>query len=1400
MNMGKYQMSDQTAGSRRSKSNANLPQFMNEQPVYTEIEEKQSWLNNNLHKLMVSVSVVWFAIVLIYITQFFGWSNLFLMMPDEFGGFLAGITLPLAIIWVVMAYIDRGTSFKQEAKFLRAYMNQLVYPEDGAPQTAKAMADAIRSQVVELQQVSKAATQQTALIKDEMRANIAEFSKLIATLDTYSSQTIVELSDSIKTISQNFDNIANKAQNSLSGFSEINKSFAGDAVAIEQNLSALFDNLLPRVKEIKESAEFLHKITDSNAQAMTHANEMLRQYNNEAAARLSGLSETLKEQTSMLENVTQSAIQNCEMIKKSVSSEIKTLGTLVETHSNRLEKSISSANDLFKAKIGELGQKAADNLEDLNTRIQKGLQGLDGAVDGQLKKVDVSMSKHSHDLVSLLKALDEKADEVNDRLSSHSDLLAQEIDKLMVRSNNLEESVATQVSKMNNVSTQVIDAMQKVDLSMEANINSLHEKSAAANDDLQHYIESLQNRTSEFDRLSTGALEKSAQAGDELLARHKHIKETIAAVNTQVQALNEQINDAAANLHKQSADSSVSMNKVAEIMRKHTAALTEATSVVVAQSQVSETSLAQQQKNITASAARVEEIKAELKRQIDELSAASALLESDASETVAVLKQNIAAMLAGCNDVINKSKAINDNLAEQANQFDTSANRTLSKVTQFESMLTVQNQNIDSLSQQVGERASAVEEILSRQHKNIGEMTKMSQETLSKAMNAFEEQGKSLNEISRSTASYVADVAQSMDDKAASLNILFKQQEDEFYSFCDKIAENADVMKEALKKQVSVIEQSADKVFSRMVMLEEDTSRHADSVVANSTQSIERLSEIENLIAAKNETIRKMVAETADGLHGIITQMQEAQTAFAANAKQLREEAKTSNQGILASCAELSAAQTNLSKETSNVVKLISEHGKNIDVSMLRAQTQSEEIGKMLETQVENLTEVANTLATQSRLGESSLAQQYQYLSEASVQVAEKMKEINEQFKNNTAGMFDMTTKLAYEIDVLGDRLIKAGEEVNKTSKNSLKNLDQVSLSLSQNAEDLEQTTRGSVEQFNKVFKEYEKYLAGFNTVTAETSTSVYEINNLITDQSNKMVKISDDTKKLVECFNTVLNDTSNALAERANDAYDKVKGLGKDLKNLGLQMEEAAKISATHLTSSGDKLRASVSEIAANAERISNEIFSSGEVFVKQSQALVATTDDTVAKINGVMGSLLEAGKDFGLQGDNLLQQSMHFNDVVGKQIRMLDENAKKADAAMNSLSAVHQEVKIEQFLKEASTIIEKLQNISVDINRIINPKDEDDLWKKFYNGDSGVFIRYLSKNMSKQQIAAVQREYEKNTEFRGLVSSYLSEFEILINAAKSHEHSGLLLSVVSGADIGRLYYLLAKTLEKVN
>lgn len=1395
-------MSNQTADASNASKNNNLPQFMNESSKtnYTDIEENQSWLANNLHRLMIWVSAAWFGIVLIYITQFFGWSNLFLMMPDEFGGFLAGITLPLAIIWVVMAYIDRGTSFKQEAKFLRAYMNQLVYPEQGAPQTAKAMADAIRSQVVELQQVTKLATEQTSKIKDEIGSNINEFARLVSTLDTYSSKTIVELSEGVKFLVKNFETISSKAEHSVRAVADYNHQFSSNASDLEKNVTGLFEKLLPHISEIKSSAEVLQQISDNSNHNILRANELLMQFNNESKENLTRVSETLNNQTSMLQRISENAVENCSQLQKTVSGEIKNLDVVLNNQVTKFDSVISEHDRNLQSKISTLSSQAMEGCNLITTTIGKGLGELDNTIAKQLLKVNESMTQYNHDWQTNIRDIDEKTDVVVSKLNNHGSLLAQEIDKLMVRSNNLEESIAVQVDELSNVAETVTNSMQKVDDALQINLNNLHEKSEAANDDINVYTANLEAKTQKLEEMATAVLEKSAQIAEEILLRHNSLNGTVDDISNHIEGLNSELVQTVENLKNQAGISINEINNVGESMNKHAISLTEASSIVVSQSQISEAALSQQQRNITNSANRVEEIKLELKRQIDELSKASAVLENDASSTVNNLKKQIETMIAACNDVIGKSKAINDNIGEQAERFDTNTNKTLAKVTQLETILVNQSQNMDSLSKVIGERAIEVDNILLRQSKEIDKATENSNSVFQQLVTSFETQNSVLNNVAENTVSYVSDVVQSLDDKAAALGLLFKQQENEFFNICGKISENTVSMGDALKKQINIIEQSADKVFSRMVLLEEDTNKHAEAVAANSHQSIDKLAEIETLLGEKNQAVAVMVESISHDLSSISETVQEKINFFDTTVKGIKEETSLAANTIIGNCTKLQAANSDISSEAKNISKLMDDHVKNMDITLVKAKLQSDDIKQTLEHQRDSLTDVVNTLATQSRLGEASLAQQYKYLSDATVDVAQKIKEINESFKSNTDNIFDTSTKIAYEFDVLGDRLIKAGEDVQKTSKNSIKSIEEVNMSLSQCSEDLDSTIHHSVENIGGVFKDYEKYLAGFNTVTAETSTGVIEINSLISEQSDKMVKISEDTKKLVECFNTVLNDTSTALSNRANLAYEKVQGLGENLKSLGLQLEEATKLSAAHFENSGDKLRATISEISANAERISNEIRTSGEVFIKQSGVLVAATEDTLSKVHGVMNNLVETGKEFSEKGDNIVKQSIHFNDVINAQIKLLNENTKKADDTLKVLSKTYKGVQVDSFLKNASTIIERLETISVDINRVFNPKDEEDLWKKFYNGDSGIFVRYLSRNMSKQQIQAIRGEFEKNPEFRALVSGYLAEFETLVNHAKNNERSGILLSVISGADIGKLYYILAKTLDKLN
>ena len=62
------------------------------------------------------------------------------------------------------------------------------------------------------------------------------------------------------------------------------------------------------------------------------------------------------------------------------------------------------------------------------------------------------------------------------------------------------------------------------------------------------------------------------------------------------------------------------------------------------------------------------------------------------------------------------------------------------------------------------------------------------------------------------------------------------------------------------------------------------------------------------------------------------------------------------------------------------------------------------------------------------------------------------------------------------------------------------------------------------------------------------------------------------------------------------------------------------------------------------------------------------------------------------------------------------------------------------------------------------------------------------------------MREDYEKKTDFRLIVDKYLEDFNSLIAVARENERSSTLLALISGSDIGKVYYILARALGKVN
>ena len=1302
------------------------------------VEEEKSWFSNNLHRLMIVVGVCWFAIVLIYITQFFGWSNLFLMMPNEFGVFLAGVSLPLPIIWLVMAFIDRERNFKQEAKFLRAYMNQLVYPEEGSAETAKAMADAIRSQVDELQEVTRLAMQQTDTIKKELGARVDDFSNLVQVLDNYSTKSIVELTNGVKTLTQSFDGVTDRAFQTTKELNQCMGEFSEVANHLQNDINGIIKDLIPGVQEMKTSADTIQSVAETSTQRILEANENLKNYSSISEENFNKVINKLQSQGQFLEEISEKAINSSQ----NVGEKVKTITMDID--------------ELLKSQTLHVDEYAA--------------------------------------------SLDENIRDIYKKFAEHGEVLSGEVDKIIARSNVIEESISVQVNDLKNVAEDITTSLDTIETSLKAQFENLDNRSDSAINSIQKVVDAVEEKTEKLKSYTDNANQQTSICADNVEAQHDRIQKLTDAIFENLNGITNRFGENMENV-KNTADGIMEQfGTLRDALLDQTEKLSETSNFAVTQSKVAETSLQQQNRHINSSISKIEETKAELKRQIDELSRAANVITEEANEAVNRLKDQLAASVQASADVVNKTNEINISLSQGAEKFVEVTEQTLAKVSGLDDVISSQNNKFGTLISYIDEKTTQVSEALSIHADMVEQAAASSGNKFSEILSAFESQSTMLNSVADNTVGYVSDVVQALDEKAENINLLFKHQQNEFLDVCSKISAHTNNLSASLKEQIASIEESSDRVFAKMSEMEQNIGKHAEDVAEKSTSSIARLGEIDDAIAERNQKLENSINEISGKMAKISSEFGLSVNSFNGILKDMKSNSDTTTSTILLNVDKIKSANNGFNKDVKDFVGQVDNHMNGLNGVIVKLREHAVDIENAFATQKELLADVANNVAAQTRLGEASMSKQHKYMQDIAKEVTDKMKDICNQMNGNIDGIYEKAGKLSFEVNALGERLLSVGGEMEKTSQTSIANIEKVHTILGQSTDNIISTADATTSKMEKIMKDYERHLASFNTVTAEASTGVVEINELIASQNDKMIHISQDTRALVDYFNGILKDTSDQLTEKANMAHQKVKGLGDDLKALGMELEDAANISSQYFEKSGDKLRATIMEITANAERISNELKVSGENFMQQSLSLSETTDETLHKVNSVMSNIKGSIDDFNTRSGEIVANTSNFNGVLQKQIELLDIGAKKASKDLLDIEKKYRDAKVDTFLKNAAGIIEKMETLAIDINAVFNAEAQEKLWKRYYEGETDAFVRYLAKNMTRKQVVAIKDEFERNAEFRRDVTTYMSEFENLIKKARSCEKSSVLLSVISGADIGKIYYIIARALDKLN
>ncbi|MGN0920056.1 MAG: hypothetical protein ACI4OR_04820 [Alphaproteobacteria bacterium] len=334
--------------------------------------------------------------------------------------------------------------------------------------------------------------------------------------------------------------------------------------------------------------------------------------------------------------------------------------------------------------------------------------------------------------------------------------------------------------------------------------------------------------------------------------------------------------------------------------------------------------------------------------------------------------------------------------------------------------------------------------------------------------------------------------------------------------------------------------------------------------------------------------------------------------------------------------------------------------------------------------------------------------------------------------------------------------------------------------------------------------KQIKEFRSVYTGVTEHTDTVKENLQRWI-EGLNKLVKTVDtQTVGAVQKMATHIEKLAQ-ITHQSNQQAEKTTALlagQADILN-----DITRKTSATMMTFSKE-LNAQIQDIqnlAHALETARHQILSSEENSAKIVQALTENTgrlEKTLAQydeLKQVEAQAQSTNKEISRMGDQVEAKAHALRNVLGQIQGDMAVVAQGLNAHTEALEK-HLNLKEKQsrdLLVEASTIVGQLQQFSVELAHLFSPKNEEELWKRYYAGDKAVFMRHLRQEIRSAKAEKVKALYRENMAFQMAVNHYMGAFEQMTYEAKENSADSPLLGVLVGSDVGRLYMVLAEIIK---